>query len=385
MDMTFLRRMGAAGHSASLLHATLLLRRTLLVLFTVVLGGCADVTYYAQSMRGHWALMAAAQPIDDWLQRPGTPALLRQRLTLVQSLRRFAVTELQLPDNASYTRYADLHRPFAVWNVVAAPPDSLTLKTWCFPVAGCVGYRGYFAAADAGALAKDLRGQGLEVSVYGVPAYSTLGWSNWFGGDPMLSTFVHYPEGELARLMFHELAHQVVYASDDTAFNESFATAVERLGAAQWLARQATAQARQAYAEFDARRQQFRALTRRTRARLAQLYKQNDNSAQSNKALIAMKSEVMAAFRADYASLKNSWGGYSGYDAWVAQANNASFAAQAAYDDWTPAFEALFEQKGRNWRAFYDAARQLAQQAAPQRTQTLHALCNAPVHCNTPP
>lgn len=355
-----------------------------LVLLAFGLTACADLSYYAQSVRGHWALLAAAQPIDDWLQRADTSETLRGRLALVQSLRRFAVTDLHLPDNASYTRYADLQRRYAVWNVVAAPPDALTLKTWCFPVSGCVGYRGYFDQVQAQALGADLRAQGLEVSVYGVPAYSTLGWSNWLGGDPMLNTFVNYPDGELARLMFHELAHQAVYASDDTAFNESFATAVERLGGAQWLARAATPQARDAFAVFDGRRQQFRALTRHTRARLAQIYEQNHTQALINKELLAMKNEVMDDFRTKYAALKNSWGGYRGYDAWVAQANNASFAAQAAYDQWVPAFEALFAAQGRDWNRFYDAVRQLARQPAQERKQSLLALCSGPVVCHPP-
>jgi len=382
MNIAFWERLGRKR--ATTLHATPLLRWLAWLVLAALLGGCADAPYYAQSVRGHWALMSAARPIDDWLQRPDASDALRQRLTLVQSIRHFAATDLHLPDNVSYTRYADLQRRYAVWNVVAAPADSLTLKTWCFPVAGCVGYRGYFDKTQALALAATLRAQGLEVSVYGVPAYSTLGWSNWLAGDPMLNTFVNYPDGELARLMFHELAHQVVYASDDTAFNESFATAVERLGGALWLARQATPQARQAFGVFDQRRRQFRALTRSTRASLIRVYKENKPLALINKVQVAMKKKVMADFRADYATLKDSWDGYSGYDAWVAEANNAAFAAQAAYDEWVPAFEALFDQQGRDWRRFYDAVGQLARQPAPERKRNLLALCNGPVLCNPP-
>jgi predicted aminopeptidase len=261
-----------------------------------------------------------------------------------------------------------------VWNVVAAPELSLELKTWCFPVAGCVGYRGYFDEADAQALASQLRAQGLEASVYGVPAYSTLGWMNWLGGDPLLNTFVDLPDGELARLMFHELAHQVLYVPGDTPFNESFATAVERLGADQWLASQATPEARQVFAAYDQRRQQFRALTRSTRERLAQIYKQNSLQAQELKGLIAIKNEVFHDFRTRYAALKQSWGGYSGYDAWVAQANNASFGAQAAYDELVPAFEVLFVREGRDWSRFFAAVQQLASRPAAERLAQLQAL-----------
>lgn len=343
-------------------------------LLASVLTGCADTRYLAQSAGGHLQLLAAARPIDDWLADPQTPEALRQRLNLTQALRRFSVTELHLPDNASYTRFASLPRRYVVWNVVAAPEWSLELKTWCFPVAGCVGYRGYFAEADAQAFAAELRAQGLEASVYGVPAYSTLGWMNWLGGDPLLSTFVHLPDGELARLMFHELAHQVLYVPGDTAFNESFATAVERLGGAHWLATQATPQAREAFAAFDVRRQQFRALTRSTRLQLAHTYQDHDPSSPAHQGVVTQKAAAMQDFRARYAVLKNSWGGYAGYDTWVAQANNAAFGAQAAYDDWVPAFEALFAREGRNWPRFYAAAKQLARNPEAERLQQLQAL-----------
>lgn len=352
--------------------------------------GCAQTRdalgYYWQSAHGHAQLMQAARPLDEWIAQPGTPPALRTRLQLAQRARAFAVAELHLPDNASYRRYADLKRPAAVWNVVAAPPYALTLHTWCFPVTGCIGYRGYFAEADARAEAAQLAQQGLEVEVYGVPAYSTLGYMNWAGGDPLLSTFIAWPEGEFVRLLFHELAHQVVYAPGDTLFNESFATAVERLGSAQWLATQSTPQARQAFAESSARRNAFRALTRATREKLAAIYKQKQAPAHDSKALAAMKTEAMQSFRSDYAALRAGWleapsdrptamnaAQLAGYDRWVAHANNASFAAQAAYDELVPAFEALFAREGRQWPRFYDAVRQLAKQPETQRHQSLRA------------
>lgn len=352
------------------------------LLLVGALAGCADTAYYTQSVGGHLKLMLAARPVDDWLADAHTAEPLRARLRLAQAVRRFSMTELHLPDNASYQRFADLQRRYVVWNVVAAPAFSLELKTWCFPVVGCVGYRGYFDEADAQALATELRAQGLDVSVYGVPAYSTLGWLNWLGGDPLLNTFVSLPDGELARLMFHELAHQMLYVAGDTAFNESFATAVERLGGARWLATQATPQAREAFAAYDQRRQQFRALTRDTRQRLADIYKPNRPLALDNQARVAMKNKVMQDFKTSYAALKQSWGGNSGYDTWVAQANNASFGAQAAYDDLVPAFEALFERAGRDWPRFFDAVKQLAQQPSPERLQQLQALAGSTQNIN---
>jgi predicted aminopeptidase len=247
-----------------------------------------------------------------------------------------------------------------VWNVVAAPAFSLSLQTWCFPVTGCIGYRGYFAEADARSLAQTLSAQGLETTVYGVPAYSTLGWMNWAGGDPLLNTFIFQPEGELARLLFHELAHQLVYAQDDTAFNESFATAVERLGGARWLAEQGSDAARSEYATYDTRRRAFQALLLATRQSLAELYKQKVPETGPTEAQLASKNEVMLRFRSDYAALKATWGGYAGYDRFVGQANNASFGVQAAYDSLVPGFEALFQRTGGDWPAFYREVQRLA-------------------------
>jgi predicted aminopeptidase len=335
--------------------------------------GCASNTtgvgYYWQSVTGHLQLMKAARPVDDWLADDAASPTLKQRLENARRIRAFAVSELALPDNASYHRYADLQRRAAVYNVVAAPALSLKLETWCFPVAGCVGYRGYFSEADARAFADSLD-PSLEVTVYPVPAYSTLGWMNWAGGDPLLNTFITYPEGELARIVFHELAHQVVYVQNDTAFNESFATTVERLGGARWLAR-ASDQARADYATFDSRRRAFRALTRATRERLKAIY---DDADLADGTKLQQKLVVMNDFRQRYAALKAGWNGYAGYDPFVTRANNASFAAQAAYDEWVPAFEALFEREGRDFARFYDAVRTLASRPKEERHAALREL-----------
>jgi predicted aminopeptidase len=344
------------------------------VLAATLLSGCAGPTtgvgYYWQSATGHLSLMRAARHVNDWLQDAQTPAALKTRLATAQRIRAFAVSDLELPDNASYHRYADLGRRAVVYNVVAAPALSLTLNTWCFPVVGCVGYRGYFDEANARAFAASLPSE-LEVAVYPVPAYSTLGWTNWLGGDPLLNTFIGYPEGELARLVFHELAHQVLYVKDDTAFNESFATAVERLGGERWLTQHASEAARSDYAVFDARRQQFRALTRSTRSDLKTIYA---DSAVNDADKLRRKAEAMALFQAGYAELKRSWGGFKGYDTWVAQANNASFGAQAAYDDWVPGFMALFQREGSDFARFYDAVRGLAEQPRETRRAVLTEL-----------
>ena len=347
----------------------------LICLTAAALGGCSTVGYYWQAVSGHMQMVNAARPVSELLLDPQTPNALKQRLLLSQRIRSFAVTELKLPDNASYRRYADLHRSAVVWNVVVAPEFSLTLKTWCFPVAGCVGYRGYFSEADAHLEAHRQKAEGVEVNVYSVPAYSTLGWMNWAGGDPLLNTFINYPEGELARIIFHELAHQVAYASGDTTFNESFATTVERLGSQRWLASQAGDAARQSYAAFEQRRQGFKALLLSTRRELQTIYGKKEAETPYLKGQQATKSiakqEVMQRFRDSYRRLKASWGGFSGYDMWVASANNATFAAQAAYDDLVPGFDALFEREGRDYKRFYDAVTRLSKMSKEERQQAL--------------
>lgn len=350
--------------SGSLLRAVLLGAAV-----TGLATGCSSVGYYAQSIGGHLNLLAAARPVPEWLADPATPDKLKARLELTRQIRDFAVTELDLPDNASYRRYADLQRAAAVWNVVAAPELGLTLETWCFPVVGCVAYRGYYAREEADAYAEQLRARGLEAWVYGVPAYSTLGkLPGAYFADPLLNTFVHYPDGELARLIFHELSHQVAYASDDTVFNESFATAVERLGSARWLSRRAGDAARREFAAFEARRADFRALTGRYRDRLQALYADAapDNDKRRG------KTELLAQLRAEHSALKaGAWQGYSGYDGWFAQVNNASFGVLAAYNELVPQFEQLLESQGGDLPRFYAEVRRLAALPMAERRQGL--------------
>lgn len=366
------------------------------------LSGCASVGYYWQAVHGHVSLLQASRPIAAWLQDETTPERLKTRLALAARMRAFAAQELGLPDNPSYLSYADLQRPAAVWNVVAAPELSLRPHRWCFPVAGCVSYKGYFSEALAQQEAQALRAQGLEAVVQPITAYSTLGWLNWAGGDPLLNTFIGLPEGELARLIFHELAHQVVYVAGDTAFNESFATAVERLGGARWLA-QAPDEVRAQFAAYDGRRQQFRQLTQALRRELAQVYGEAAASGAKPPAdvasavatpvllsdadrqrLLGLKQAAMVRFKARYAELKSSWAGHAGYDAWVARSNNAALASLAEYEDLTPAFEALFQRAG-GWAAFYDEVRQLARLPPSARLNVLEGLVGPAASKGTAP
>jgi predicted aminopeptidase len=340
------------------------------VLTVCLTSGCSTVGYYAQAVNGHLDLVQRARPVADWLADDATDESLRERLALSQRMRDFAIDELKLPDNRSYRRYADLGRSAVVWNVVAAPELSLELKTWCFAFTGCVGYRGTFREAPAQALGERLRAEGWEVMVYGVPAYSTLGKTDWLGGDPLLNTFIGWPEAELARLIFHELAHQVVYVGDDTTFNESFAVAVERIGVARWLQRHASAAAQAEYADIEARREDFRALTLRTREQLRVIFASDADQATQR----AGKAETMAAMRAEYERIKvERWDGFAGYDGWMARANNASLAIQAAYDELVPDFERLFERLDGDFDAFYAEVRRLADLPRDERRATLAA------------
>jgi len=333
--------------------------------------GCSTLVYYAQAARGHLALVGAARPVPEWLADPATPPPLRQRLELAQRLRDFATAELGAPENASYRRYADLQRPAAVWNIVAAPELSLVAKTWCFAVVGCVAYRGYYAQADAEREAAALRSAGLDVSVYPVPAYSTLGRlpGDRFA-DPLLNTFIDYPEADLAKLVFHELAHQIAFAPGDTLFNESFATAVEKIGVERWLGGHGSEAARAEHNRTEARREDFRALTRRYRGLLAEMYA----SATDDAARRDGKAALFAAMRADHVALKATrWNGYSGYDGWFARANNATLSVLAAYNDLVPAFVRLFEREGRDFARFHAEVRRLAALPRDERHAALGA------------
>lgn len=337
------------------------------VLLALALAGCDAVEFYWQGVAGQLDLVARAQPIAEVVATTGDDAL-RARLRRLQAIRAYASSELALPDNRSYTRYTDVGRPFVVWNVFAAPPLSLVARQWCFPVAGCVAYRGYFAEADARAEAQRLAAAGDDVHVSGVPAYSTLGWFD----DPALSTFVGWREVDLARLLFHELAHQVVYVRDDTSFNESFATAVEEEGLRRWLAAQGArpdAAALAADAERgSALRAEFRVLIRRTRERLREVY----GSALPDADKQREKTAALAALHRDYAALKQRWGGLPAFDRWFANgANNAGLVAATLYSDRVPAFAALIAQEGGDLRRFYARVQALAALPRAERDAAL--------------
>ena len=331
-------------------------------------GGCTAIPYYTQAVTGEISLLAAARPVSDWLADPNTPPELRERLELSVRIRAFASHELSLPQNRSYTRYADVHRSSAVWNVFATPPLSLTLKTWCYPVFGCAAYRGYFAQDGAQKLADALAAQGMDATVAPVPAFSTLGWFP----DPLLSTFVRWPEPELARLIFHELAHQVVYVRDDTRFNESFATAVERAGLARWVAQRNDPALREQYERYQLHHAGLLALVAQARRELQDTYDAPLPEAER----LARKQAILAQLPEHYRRMRDEqWKGFRGYDEFfLAPWNNARIAALAAYQDDVPAFDALLASVGGDLPRFFERVRQLAAMAPAVRDAALRSL-----------
>ncbi len=341
-----------------------------ILLLALGLAGCAMLGYYGQSIGGQLELLKKRRPIAALLDDRATPADLKPKLELILKLRAFASEALQLPDNDSYRSYADIDRPYAVWNVFATPEFSLTSKEWCFPFVGCVAYRGYFAKAQAEAYAAELQRQGYDVHVGGVAAYSTLGWFH----DPMLNTLIHRPEGDLAGLMFHELAHQKIYVSGDSAFNESFATAVELEGARRWLIQNGTPQQLADYLAAKQRQTQFVALIQRTRARLAALYATDETDAHKRTA----KARIFSELRADYA--RQSADGKLGddYRRWFERdLNNARLVPIGVYHEHVTAFQALLAQESGDWAAFYRRVQQLAELPKEQRHAHLNALHSA--------
>lgn len=342
--------------------------RSVAALFaTLLLAGCGNWSYYLQSAGGQFDIWQREAPIEQLLADPGVEPQLKAQLERVLNIRDYASRELGLPDNRSYRTYADVARPFVVWNVFAAPEFSIEAKQWCFPVAGCVGYRGYFSESEARGYAQSLVAGGYDVYVGGVPAYSTIGWF----ADPVLNTFIHYPPPELARLIFHELAHQVVYVKGDTVFNESFATTVEQAGMVRWLATHGSAAERERYMQLQRFRTDFRALVIRTRMELAELYAGNAPAEQKRQ----QKAAVLAKLKDSYAAQRLAWSGFAGYDRWFAQPlGNAHLASVAIYTQRVPAFTALLKQNGNDLPRFYAAVRELAALSVNERNARLDQL-----------
>ena len=333
----------------------------------LALGGCASVEYYAQSVTGHLGLMARARPVETVIEAPDIAPDLAARLRTALEIRDFASDALALPANASYRRYVDLGRRYVVWSVVATPELSLAPRRWCFPVAGCVSYRGYFSESAAAAYAATLESGGWDVTVTGVRAYSTLGWFD----DPLLSSMVELPEHYLAGIVFHELAHQRLYVPGDTEFNESFAVVVERAGVRRWIEAAGRDGLRERHRIAAERRAAFLDLVRDTRRGLEAVYASSGTETGKR----AAKARAFERLRSRYAALRSAWTNGPSYDFWFERdVNNAAIALVAAYDRWVPALEALLARSGGDLETFYRACEELAALPAEERRARLESL-----------
>lgn len=333
---------------------------------SLLLGGCASLGYYAHLARGQIQLLNAREPIARIVGDESRDPELRRRLSGVLDARRYAIEQLHLPDNGSYTRYAELDRPYVLWNVLATPEFSLAPVQSCFPISGCVAYRGFYDRERAERYAQGLREQGHDVEIGGVPAYSTLGWFD----DPVLSSMMHWSDAILIGTVFHELAHQQLYVQDDTAFNESFARFVEDEGLRQYLGARAGDDA--AARQQRSRESQFRQLALDTRDRLDAIYRQP----LSVEAMRTAKAAEFDRLRTEFAALRDGqWNGARDYDGWFKRAlNNASLLPFGLYDEWVPAFATLYQQAQGDWKAFYAASAALGREPIEARRETMHRL-----------
>jgi len=328
--------------------------KKLLFLLLVFAAGCESLSYYSQAICGQLGLINSARPVETWLADPATPPELRGRLQVARSIREFATLQLALPANGSFASYAELDRPYPVWNVYAAPRFSVEPKRECFPFIGCVAYRGFFSEDEARRQAAKLRGEGYDVFLGGVPAYSTLGWFD----DPLLSSFIAYPDIQLARLMFHELAHQRVYLKGDTTFNESFAVTVDEEGVKRWLEAAGRGSELEVLRAARQRRQEFAARVAETRKKLAALYAENVPEADR----LRRKQEEYAKLRASYPSIP-------------AEASNAYLASIAVYTELVPQFQALLGGCGGDLKEFYERVAALAEGKRDVRAALTSAGC----------
>jgi predicted aminopeptidase len=333
------------------------------------LGACSSISYYSQAVQGHLDLTRRKQDIEELIADPATQPELRARLETVQSIRQFAINELALPDNGSYTSYADLERDVTVWLLNAAPELSLQPRQWCYLFVGCLSYRGYFKRESAEKLASSLQHQGYDTSISPSPAYSTLGLMK----DPVLNTMLAWDDSELAAILFHEMAHELIYLKGDSLFSESFASAVERIGRKRWLAARGLSSDQEQQDLERERARQFKQLLLTARDQLAQLFRSEENTAGKR----AGKQTIYQRLDQDYQQLKQTWDGYSGYDQWMQRGpNNADLALIATYELAVPAFLALLAQNEGHLPSFYQAVEQLSRLDPEQRESRLLELAH---------
>jgi predicted aminopeptidase len=338
--------------------------RGLLITCCLLLGGCAELGYYAHTIGGQLDVLSRRQPIDDLIAADETDPALKQQLQQVKSMRRFAVEQLSLPDSGSYSDFVELDRSHVLWNVFATPEFSLTAKQWCYPFFGCVSYRTFFDRDMAQRYADELEAEGYDASVGAVATYSTLGWFD----DPLYSTMLRYSEAELAGFIFHELAHERLYIRDDTEFNESFAMSVQLEGMQRWLVYRQQAGSFNEYYRDIQRDEEFVVLIMRTRQRLQQLYASSIPAAQMRE----QKSRLFLQLREEFADLRRQWHGYDAYDSWFQRRlNNAALAPIGTYHGLVPYFRALLEHNDGHLSDFMQQVEEIGQLPLPQRHERI--------------
>ena len=339
------------------------LKRSIFIAIIACCSGCSQLAYYSQAVKGQWQIVNNRQPIEALIEDTTTPAELRKRLEFVREVRNFASTELGLPDNKTFRYYSDLGRSHVVWNVIATPQFNVQPKTWCFPVAGCVAYKGYFSEEDAALLEQSLIKQGFDTFSYGVGAYSTLGWFT----DPVLNTFINYSDLSLVGLIFHELAHQVVYVKNDSAFNEAFATAVEYAGVEKWIEQNLTADQVIDYRQRRDNQTAINNMVLEFRKELAQLYE--DKAESPN--LAELKLQRFSQLRLRYEEVKKNNKNTPYYDWWFKQElNNAHLTALATYHDLVPGFLKQLKQS-TSFKSFYEIVSEIAKRDKKERDHWL--------------
>ncbi|MFT5012486.1 MAG: putative aminopeptidase [Patiriisocius sp.] len=341
------------------------MQKTTLLLLMILLGfvsGCANLAYYHQAVKGQLSLLTGRTQVAHLLGDENAAEPLRVQLIKTTAILKFA-TELGLPVGNSYSSYVDLERPFVVWNVFAAAADSTSLLSHCFPIAGCVGYKGFFVEADAREFSHQLQSSGFDVYVGGVAAYSTLGWFD----DPLLNTFVFRDDARLAGVIFHELAHKVLYIQGDTVFNESFATAVERHLLQSWLATNHQEGVYRRYLRSEVRREEVIRLILMTRTRLAEVFDSELSAAEK----LDKKSILITQLKAEYQALQKSWSAGKEFSTWIEQdLNNAHLAAIGAYQSLVPGFSRMLA-KSDNLETFFDQVKALSELAKSERDRLL--------------
>jgi predicted aminopeptidase len=343
----------------------------LLGLVVMLLSGCGTLQYYAQAISGHTGLLLRREPIERLLARPGLDADLRHKLELIVSIRAFA-RDQGLDVGDAYTGYVQTGQQFVVWNVFAAPRFSLTMKQFCFPIAGCTSYKGFFSERGAMRLAEELKGDGLDVYVGGVAAYSTLGWF----ADPVLDTFIMRADAQLAGLIFHELAHREVYVPGDTRFNESFATAVEQILVARWLTATSSEEQIETLQGARVRRSQVLELVTAARAELAEVYRAPDLTDQQR---LAAKGEALGRLQTNYQTVRSGWGvGHDDYLVWMTTSlNNAKLGTLADYNDWVDSFLTIYADSNDDLVTFLTRIREVAAMQRGPRDRLLASLAGA--------